>query len=95
MCIRDHCAADVFAVRPGFLSPDKTSRPRCLEVWRSAVSERPYAASDPDITAVISDDSASLYEGQDGIQVPIWPRTGVAEIADRILTLAKIGTCAD
>lgn len=74
---------------------DLHSRATRLEVWRSAVSERPYAASDPDITAVISDDSASLCEGQDGIQVPIWPRTGVAEIADRILTLAKMGTCAD
>lgn len=63
-----------------------------LEVWRSVVSEQPYAATDRAIVAVISDDGASLCDGESGVQVPVWPRSRVAEIADRILTIAAIDT---
>ena len=67
----------------------QSAAPR-LEVWRSVVSERPYAFTDRGIAAVISDDDTSLREGEDAIQVPIWPRSDVSEIARRILALAEI-----
>ena len=47
-----------------------------IEVWRSVVSEAPYAASDPSIVAVVSDDLPT------GLSCPIWGRADVGQIAD-------------
>lgn len=52
-----------------------------VEVWRGVVSEEPYAAGDPKIAAVISDDVAT------GLVCSIWSRSDIAEVADRILSL--------
>ncbi len=54
-----------------------------IEVWRSVVSERPYAADDRAILAVISDDAAS------GIECAVWPRSGIQQLAARILEIAN------
>jgi len=56
-----------------------------LEVWRSVVSERPYAADDPRILAVISDDDVLL------VSSVVWPRHNVSQIADRILEIVDRG----
>ena len=53
-----------------------------IEVWRSVASEAPYAASDPAIVAVISDDSPS------GLSCPVWGRADVAKIADQLRLLS-------
>ena len=66
-----------------------------LEVWRSVISEQPYAATDRAIAAVISDDAASLCERADGIEVPVWPRSDVGEIANQILILAAMDVHSD
>jgi molybdopterin-guanine dinucleotide biosynthesis protein len=57
-----------------------SSAPR-IEVWRSVVSEEPYASKDPGIRAVVSDDVVN------GLSCPIWPRNSVAGIVDQILEL--------
>ena len=54
-----------------------------LEVWRGIVSERPYAADDPSIIAVISDDLVNEVE------CFVWARRDVAGLADRIMELAN------
>jgi molybdopterin-guanine dinucleotide biosynthesis protein B len=54
-----------------------------VEVWRSANSEAPYAATDADIRAVISDDVVS------SVACPVWPRSNVEKIADQILAIPK------
>lgn len=59
----------------------QTSAPK-IEVWRDVVSEQPYAADDPAIRAVISDDKVN------GIQCPVWSRSNVVNIASRILEIA-------
>lgn len=51
-----------------------------IEVWRSVVSEPPYAASDTGIVAVVADAAVDL-------PCPVWPRSDVAALADRILSL--------
>lgn len=51
-----------------------------VEVWRAAVSETPYAMEDCGISAVISDDSAS-------VTVPKWSRSDVSLIASNLLGL--------
>jgi molybdopterin-guanine dinucleotide biosynthesis adapter protein len=51
-----------------------------VEVWRSVTASPPYAAEDLSIRAVVSDDSVPC-------PVDIWPRSGIAELADRILQL--------
>jgi molybdopterin-guanine dinucleotide biosynthesis adapter protein len=56
-----------------------------IEVWRSAVSEEPYAAGDPTIRAVVSDDVV------DGLSCPIWPGSNIGNIADQILDLVAAG----
>ncbi len=56
-----------------------------LEVWRNVVSERPYAADDPRILAVISDDDVPL------VSSVVWPRHNVAQIADGILEIVERG----
>lgn len=60
------------------------SAPR-IEVWRSVVSEEPYAAKDSAIRAVVSDDSV------DGLSCPVWPRNSVRNVADKILDLTQVG----
>jgi molybdopterin-guanine dinucleotide biosynthesis adapter protein len=57
-----------------------TCAPR-VEVWRAALGEAPLAAAHAGIAAVITDDAYDLV-------VPIWPRTDVAGIAERLLALA-------
>jgi molybdopterin-guanine dinucleotide biosynthesis protein B len=55
-----------------------------IEVWRAAVAEGPpLAAEDPSIVAVISDDAVEMA-------TPVWPRSDVSAIAQRILTLLEI-----
>ncbi len=49
-----------------------------IEVWRGVLTEPPYAASDPEIVAVVSDDPVEVV-------CPVWPRENVAAIADRLL----------
>ena len=51
-----------------------------IEVWRSATSERPFAADDTAIVAVVSDDPVT------GTGCPVWLRHPVSEVADRLLT---------
>lgn len=57
-----------------------SSAPR-IEVWRSVVSEEPYAAKDRTIRAVVSDDVVG------GLACPILPRNTIEGIVDRILGL--------
>ena len=56
----------------------QTNAPR-IEVWRSVVSERPYAADDLKIVAVVSDESPP------DIACPLWPRIEISGLADKIL----------
>jgi molybdopterin-guanine dinucleotide biosynthesis adapter protein len=56
-----------------------------VEVWRSVVSEEPYASKDPAIRAVVSDDFV------DGLVCSIWSRSDIANLADRILRLIVLG----
>lgn len=56
-----------------------------VEVWRSVVSEEPYAATVSAINAVISDDSVS------GLSCSIWPRSSIRNVADKILDLIQLG----
>lgn len=53
-----------------------------FEVWSAAVTERPYAADDAAIQAVISDDPVN------GISCSVLARADVSSIADRILQLS-------
>lgn len=54
-----------------------------IEVWRSVVSEKPYAADDRAILAVISDDATP------GVECPVWPRGDIQQLAARILEIAN------
>jgi len=56
-----------------------------IEVWRSVVSEEPYAAKDSAIRAIVSDDSVG------GLSCPVWPRNSVRIVADQILDLIQAG----
>ena len=56
-----------------------------IEVWRSVVSEEPYAAVDSAILALVSDDSVG------GLSCPVWPRNSVRNVADQILDLIQAG----
>jgi molybdopterin-guanine dinucleotide biosynthesis protein MobB len=51
-----------------------------IEVWRAEHNTRPLAEQDPTIAAVVTDDPLSL-------NVPIWPRSNVPALADKILLL--------
>lgn len=53
-----------------------------IEVWRTAVSERPYAVDDATIRAIISDDVVS------SVDCPVWSRSKLGDIADRLLEIA-------
>jgi len=59
----------------------QTIAPR-FEVWRAAVTEKPYAADDAAIQTVISDDPVN------GISCGVLARADVSSIADRILQLS-------
>ena len=49
-----------------------------IEVWRQSVGSVPLAAERTDIMAVVSDDPVST-------RVPVWPRTDIVGLVDRIL----------
>jgi molybdopterin-guanine dinucleotide biosynthesis adapter protein len=55
-----------------------------VEVWRSASGFPCLAAERADIAAVVSDDRPD-------VSVPVWPRSDVAYLADKIWTLAGRG----
>lgn len=54
-----------------------------LEVWRSVVSERPYASQDSSLLAVISDEPIS------DVSCDVWARRNIVGLADRIIELAS------
>ena len=56
-----------------------------VEVWRSVVSEEPYAAGDPKIAAVITDDVTTE------LVCSIWSRSHIVNLADQILNLIVSG----
>lgn len=51
-----------------------------IEVWRAAAGDAPLAARDPTIVAVVSDDHPQ-------VAAPIWPRSDLPALAERILAL--------
>ena len=53
-----------------------------IEVWREAIGGVPLAAERNDIMAVVSDDPVSL-------DVPVWPRSNVAALAEHVLALSN------
>jgi molybdopterin-guanine dinucleotide biosynthesis protein B len=53
-----------------------------IEVWRSATDQPPIAQSDASVVALVSDESPT-------VAVPIWPRSDLPALAQRILTAAK------
>lgn len=55
----------------------ETAEPK-IEVWRNAVGTSCLAVERSDIAAVVSDDRPP-------VEVPIWPRSNVEELCDRIL----------
>ena len=52
-----------------------------IEVWRAAAGSDPLAAERTDIAAVVSDDRPT-------VRVPVWPRSDIRNLADRVLALA-------
>jgi len=53
-----------------------------VEVWRAATETEPLAIGDESIMAVVSAESPE-------VNVPVWSRSDIAGLAERILTLAK------
>jgi molybdopterin-guanine dinucleotide biosynthesis adapter protein len=53
-----------------------------IEVWRAAGGNSCLAAARTDIVAVVSDD-------QPAVSVPVWPRTDITHLADRVWDLAR------
>lgn len=53
-----------------------------LEVWREIVGAPPYAASDSEIIAVVTDDHPTLA-------VPLWPRADIRVLADKVLEFLR------
>lgn len=53
-----------------------------VEVWRAAVSEPPYAATDDSITAVVTDDPVTC-------ECPQWKRSEMEALAIQILKLVE------
>ncbi len=53
-----------------------------IEVWRAAMATTCLAGERSDIQAVVSDDQPEVH-------VPVWPRTEVGSLADRLLALAR------
>ena len=60
----------------------KKAQGRKLEVYRAAVGEAPLADSDGDFWAVISDDPVEA-------DVPVWPRSDLGSLMDRLEELLK------
>lgn len=52
-----------------------------IEVWRAGLGTRPLAPERGDILAIVTDDPVE-------VAIPIWPRSDVAGLADRILRAA-------
>ncbi|HBC61887.1 MAG TPA: molybdopterin-guanine dinucleotide biosynthesis protein MobB, partial [Planctomycetaceae bacterium] len=63
----------------------QTEAPR-VEVWRAAVGDQPWAAADPGILAVVTDDRPA------GIACPIWSRSDLPALADRLLSVVGLGS---
>jgi molybdopterin-guanine dinucleotide biosynthesis adapter protein len=59
---------------------DLSSTATKIEVWRSTVSEVPYAATDHSISAVVTDDAL------DSVPV-VWSRDNITELARRVVAL--------
>ena len=59
----------------------QTAAPK-IEMWRAAVGSEPLAASAADILAVVSDDPVPA-------PCPVWPRSHVPDLADRLARLAQ------
>ena len=57
-----------------------------VEVWRAAVGDQPWAAADSGIVAVVTDDRLS------GISCPVWARHDLPALADRLLSVAGLGS---
>ena len=55
-----------------------------LEIWRRALGAVPLAVERDDITAVVSDDEIEM-------SVPVWSRTDLNDLADRVMTLMGLG----
>ncbi len=53
-----------------------------LEVWRSEVSEPPYAGATPSIHAVVTDDEVDVRQ-------PVWSRSNVPSLAMQIMEIAN------
>ena len=49
-----------------------------VEVWRAAAAAEPLATDDPTVLAVVTDDPV-------GVSVPVWSRSDLATLAERIL----------
>ncbi len=63
---------------------DSSAEAPRIEVYRSISEQPPIASTDPAILAVVSDDLLNL-------DLPIWPRLNIADIASRIEALAGLG----
>lgn len=55
-----------------------------IEVWRQAKGTDPLATGRDDIVGIVTDDPVT-------VTVPVWPRSDVGGLADRVLKLAKDG----
>lgn len=53
-----------------------------IEVWRTEVGQPPYAAEDPSILAVVSDDTVQA-------DIPVWPRNNIAALCQKMLKLIE------
>jgi molybdopterin-guanine dinucleotide biosynthesis protein B len=53
-----------------------------IEVWRAVCDTAPMANADPAILAVVSDEEPPVRQA-------VWPRTGIANLANRVLELAR------
>ncbi len=67
---------------------DSQTTERKIEVWRESVGTTPLAASDASVLAVVSDDAAP-------VDVPIWGRSDVEGICQRLLDLVSVARAPD
>jgi molybdopterin-guanine dinucleotide biosynthesis protein MobB len=58
-----------------------------IEVWRAASGTKPLAATDETVTALITDDPPA-------IDIPVWRRSDVPHLADKLLQLMGYGAHA-
>ncbi len=79
------CLAGMFAGCDLVLVEGQLDGPgKKIEVWRESVGGSPLAGERGDIAAVVSDDSLSL-------DVPVWARSNLVGLADRVLVLLESG----